>query len=433
MIEQFPGHHDADTLVDPGELEQAYRADSAFVLTLAPWVFVIGMTVEALSHWQVGPAYLFWTHTAIALASLGLLIAIRRRAIGQRQPQRWLLLFWAFMLCSVTVHAIFAYPGDQRLSQLVLALTLFATGGLILPTATGGFALTASSAALFFLFALEYSTQALQKAAIPLIVSFMALLLFLARRWAIKQSVKVRMLDRRLSISQAQTESANRVAELSLRISAGFGHHFNNLLQGALVGAEGLRSAVGREHAASHWLDIVELAVNRGVGLTARLQHYAQPRPFELHRLAGDEFVAQLDLSSAISPQRPVLRSAAPVGFVADATQLSIAILELVRNADTSMTDKAAPIRLALADDDDAVQITVTDSGRGIPASLEGNATAPFVTGDPVNRFGLGLAIAAQIAERHQGELTHRAAPEGGTIASLRIPKSLRSGIAPER
>jgi hypothetical protein len=42
--------------VTTAELERAYRADSRFVLSLAPWMFIVGMGIEAASHWRTGPA-----------------------------------------------------------------------------------------------------------------------------------------------------------------------------------------------------------------------------------------------------------------------------------------------------------------------------------------------------------------------------------------
>ena len=410
--------------VTTAELERAYRADSRFVLSLAPWMFIVGMGIEAASHWRTGPAYVFWPHLTMAVASAALLVAVRFKAVGQRYPEVWLLVFWSFMLSSAVTHTIAMYPGELRLPQLVLALSVVATGALILPTVAGGLALAGCSAALFALFAIEYSTEVVQKLAVPVVITFMAMLVFLARRWVIRQGLLLRGLDRELAESRAQAESARRVAELSTRMSAGFAHHFNNQLQSALLGAEGIRRAVKTGQSTDQWLDIVEGAVKRGINLTGRLLRYSQAPRFEPRPLRGAAFLEGVDLSGAVSEGREVIRHADDVAFDADGTQLGIAIVELVRNADAAMKDRPDPVRLALATAGDWIEITVTDTGSGIPETLEGRPTEPFVTGDPVRRFGLGLALAAQIAQHHQGELGHRPGPSGGTVASLRFPRS---------
>lgn len=406
------------------ELERAYRADGTFILSLAPWMFIVGMSIELVVHWRVGPALVFWAHAAMAAASAILLVALRRKAVGQHAPDGWLLLFWSFMLCSVTVHAIGGFPDALRISQLVLAVTVVATGGLILPTVAGSFALAAGATALFGLFVLEDPADALRKAAIPVVVAFMGVLVFLARRWAIRQSVTVRRLDAELARTAERAESARRTADLSMRLAAGFAHHFNNQLQGALLGADGIRRSVEPGHPAGEWLDIVEGSVRRGIGLTGQLLRYAQPVRLNPRPLKGSEFLDGIGLSSATTAGRPIIRHAADVGFTADATQLAAAVVELVRNADAAMPEPVAPIRIEVIDSGETVDIEVTDAGRGVPTSLEGRPTEPFVTGDPVRRFGLGLSIAEQIVRRHQGALDLRPAPGGGTVARIRLPKT---------
>ncbi|MEZ5652644.1 MAG: HAMP domain-containing sensor histidine kinase [Burkholderiaceae bacterium] len=410
---------------DRSALERAYRDDAAFVVSIAPWMFAIGMATEAALHWGKGPGYIFWAHAAMAIVSFGLALTNRLHPKNWHHPEIGLLCFWLFMLTSVIVHTAAYYPDRLRLPQLVMAVTVVATGVLILPTVAGWIALIVSSIALLWLFVAEYSFAAIENASIPLVVFFMALLAFLARRWVVRQGFEKRELDRRLTLSIAEAETAKRVAEHSMRISSGFSHHFNNQLQSALIGADGVRRILGDEHAAGEWLDIIEMSLRRGIDLTGELRRYAQQAPLKTRSLSAVSFIAGLDPAGEVLGKRILHRSADDVSFIADEEQLGFAITELLRNADASMRSNLDPVRLELTDSDDSVIVSVSDTGTGFVKSLAGPPTEPFVTSDPVRRFGLGLSIAARIVHLHQGTLEFRHGPAGGTIASIRIPKSL--------
>jgi signal transduction histidine kinase len=53
-------------------------------------------------------------------------------------------------------------------------------------------------------------------------------------------------------------------------------------------------------------------------------------------------------------------------------------------------------------------RISVTDSGKGIPAEIASKIMNPFFTTKPVGKgTGLGLSISKSIAEDHGGSLTY--------------------------
>ena len=68
-----------------------------------------------------------------------------------------------------------------------------------------------------------------------------------------------------------------------------------------------------------------------------------------------------------------------------------------------------------------AAELTVSDSGPGVPEPAVARVFDRFFTGDAARGSGLGLAIARELAERMQGRLTVRSAP-GSTTFSLVLP-----------
>ena len=71
--------------------------------------------------------------------------------------------------------------------------------------------------------------------------------------------------------------------------------------------------------------------------------------------------------------------------------------------------------------DNGAAEVTVADTGPGLPASAGGKVFERFYTGDAARGAGLGLAIARELAERMDGRLTLRSAP-GNTRFTLELP-----------
>jgi signal transduction histidine kinase len=103
---------------------------------------------------------------------------------------------------------------------------------------------------------------------------------------------------------------------------------------------------------------------------------------------------------------------------------LSRAVSNLIDNATKFGTH--AEVTLALPSPAE-VTITVDDDGPGIPNDQKAMAFEPFSRGDsarshPEDGFGLGLAIARQIVERHGGAITLHDRTPNGLSARISLP-----------
>ncbi|RTL50132.1 MAG: HAMP domain-containing protein [Rhodocyclaceae bacterium] len=87
----------------------------------------------------------------------------------------------------------------------------------------------------------------------------------------------------------------------------------------------------------------------------------------------------------------------------------------------------AAPVNIRVESHGGHIAICVADSGKGIAPEDRERALRPFSRLDDARgrqgHSGLGLAIAARIAEGHGGALTLSDAPEGGLLARLTLPR----------
>jgi signal transduction histidine kinase len=93
---------------------------------------------------------------------------------------------------------------------------------------------------------------------------------------------------------------------------------------------------------------------------------------------------------------------------------------------DNALTHGAPPVRLRVRDEGHRVVVEVTDVGSGIAPEDRVRALAPFGQLDVARRkggSGLGLAIAARFAEASGGSLELDAAPTGGLLARMALPR----------
>ncbi|HBR56890.1 MAG TPA: hypothetical protein DEA22_05395, partial [Blastocatellia bacterium] len=69
------------------------------------------------------------------------------------------------------------------------------------------------------------------------------------------------------------------------------------------------------------------------------------------------------------------------------------------------------------------VQITVSDSGKGIAPELLDHIFEPFITG--THGTGLGLSIVHRIITEHSGKIEVNSVPDAGTTFSIELPGRL--------
>lgn len=97
-----------------------------------------------------------------------------------------------------------------------------------------------------------------------------------------------------------------------------------------------------------------------------------------------------------------------------DAKEIKQLVLNLTRNAIEAMTD-GGRLHIKTVGADDAIILSVTDQGPGIPQHVLDNLGKPFLT-TKATGTGLGMAICYRIAHRHNAKLDIDTGPAGTTI-----------------
>jgi len=108
---------------------------------------------------------------------------------------------------------------------------------------------------------------------------------------------------------------------------------------------------------------------------------------------------------------------------LADRVQIEQVLINLLRNAIEAM--HASPIRKVTistyAKGPKTVEISVADTGPGIPEEIAARLFEPFVT-TKEKGMGVGLSICRTIVEAHGGQLWMTPNPTGGTIFRIQLP-----------
>jgi signal transduction histidine kinase len=153
---------------------------------------------------------------------------------------------------------------------------------------------------------------------------------------------------------------------------------------------------------------------------------------YDLMPLAVDPVLAGID--ALVAPQaaaKSIVLDYAPcsaeLGVLADREKLRQILLNLLSNA-IRHTPPGGTVSLAAIEAPQSVEISVADTGPGIPVDRQAAIFEPFVQLDrsltrPRDGVGLGLAISRDLARGMRGDLTVESRPGHGARFVIVLPR----------
>jgi two-component system NtrC family sensor kinase len=113
-----------------------------------------------------------------------------------------------------------------------------------------------------------------------------------------------------------------------------------------------------------------------------------------------------------------------PVMAVVDGGQIRQVLTNLILNAmDAMETAVYRELRIGLRTIDGRAQLSVSDSGAGVPAEIASKIFDPFFTTKAPNRgTGLGLSVSLSIVRAHGGDITVQSSAGGPTVFTAVVP-----------
>ncbi len=225
-----------------------------------------------------------------------------------------------------------------------------------------------------------------------------------------------RALERRL----AQAERLESVG----RLAGGVAHDFNNLLTVVRGNASLLTAELPPDSELRTFVDEIQLAADRGAGLTRHLLAFSrrepvEPRVFDVNALISDllPLIRRL-LGERVSVSwRPAV---AACRVKADPNRIEQAILNLVANARDAMPE-GGRLTLTTVDGSGWVELRVHDSGIGMTEEVRLRAFEPFFSTKKAGT-GLGLATCYGIIEQAGGHVSLASEEGQGTTVTVLLP-----------
>jgi len=240
--------------------------------------------------------------------------------------------------------------------------------------------------------------------------------------------------QRQLEEKQRALLLAERLAAVG-RVSAQVAHEVRNPLSSIGLNTELLEEAVRKarfaapedEREAQTLLAAIAGEVDRLTEVTDQYLRLARlPRPALVPEDVNQLLTRVLDFSgeelerAGVHVQRDL--DAQGPRALADEGQLRQVFLNLLRNAREAMPG-GGTLRVASRAAADAVEVTISDSGGGIPKEVQERLFEPFFS-TKSGGTGLGLALARQILEAHGGSIACTSTASGGTTFLLRVRRA---------
>lgn len=207
-------------------------------------------------------------------------------------------------------------------------------------------------------------------------------------------------------------------------MASGIAHELNQPLGAIATYAQAGERMLGKsEPMVTAAVDVLKQinkeALGAGEGIR-RIRKLFNREPVQKVRGSIGELLRELQPILQLSADRAGVtlefNTAEPVPDVCiDRLRIQHVLFTLVQNAlEASKSNTARPpvVRVAVANDRYSVEVSVTDSGSGIPSDAEHQVFRPFFT-TKANGTGLGLASSRAIVESHEGSIGFKSTPDG--------------------
>lgn len=221
---------------------------------------------------------------------------------------------------------------------------------------------------------------------------------------------------------EAQVQRAERLAAVG-EMAAGFAHEVRN----PLMSIRGFAQLLQEEAAVGPHQDYLKIIVGeteRMNKLIEQLLHYARPQVNRIESVQVNEVIestlllietqarqARIQMIRQLEPQLP--------SITVDSEQLKQVLLNIIINAIQASGEKGTiKISSRVSADGTQVEVSIADTGHGIPAELMERIFDPFFT-TKEQGTGLGLSVAFRLMETWNGSVRVESKVGQGSIFTL--------------
>ena len=257
---------------------------------------------------------------------------------------------------------------------------------------------------------------------------------------AVQSLLIVGLLYQRRARQRAEIESRRNLAlaadasrrETMSALTSSIAHELGQPLSSMMHNAQALQMMVTANRATSDTIgEILSDIQTQGVRATQIIDRHRtmlrsrqlDKKPIDLHAVIDESLALVAHDMQARQVEATVDLSSSPCVINGDQVLLQQVLVNLVMNAMDAMAETPpARRRLTISSDVSGadVDVSVRDTGTGLPADIIGTLFTPFVT-TKSHGLGIGLTIARTIVDAHDGTIDARNNPEGGATFTVTL------------
>ena len=266
---------------------------------------------------------------------------------------------------------------------------------------------------------------------------------------AVQSLLIVGLLYQRRARQRAESDSRRNLAlaadasrrETMSALTSSIGHELGQPLGSIMSNAQALQMMVTANRATSETIgEILSDIQTQGVRATQIIDrhrtmlksHQLDKKPIDLHAVIDETLALVAHDMSARQVAATVNQSSSPCVIDGDQVLLQQVLVNLVMNAMDAMAETPpARRRVTISSDVRAadVDVSVRDTGPGLPAQILDTLFTPFVT-TKAHGLGIGLTIVRSIVDAHGGTIVARNNPEGGATFTVTLRRSASTSVA---
>ncbi|MFO7785183.1 MAG: PAS domain-containing sensor histidine kinase [Thermodesulfobacteriota bacterium] len=235
-------------------------------------------------------------------------------------------------------------------------------------------------------------------------------------------------MRKELEDTHLQLVQSEKVASVG-RMAAGVAHEINNPLAGILMYAELLKEKLNDDKQGLEDIQEIVDQTLRCKEIVAELLEFSRRSVGKVSNFSLEEMIRKsmnllidqalfqdIDVQVQVEPDIPRVSG--------DLGQLQQVFTNLFINAADAMDGKGRlEVKGRYEHSGNCFEITVSDTGPGIPEEIREKIFEIFFTTKPVGKgTGLGLSISKKIIELHGGSLEFESPPNGGTTFTIKLP-----------
>jgi PAS domain S-box-containing protein len=238
----------------------------------------------------------------------------------------------------------------------------------------------------------------------------------------------MQQIEEDLEQSHQMLMQSEKMAGLG-RLAAGVAHEINNPMSGIMLYANLVQEELGEDNPLREDLQTIIHEAERCKVIVADLLEFSHQNTYEMELVDLNDVIQK---TLTILQHQPLFQNIVIIRqldpdlppIYGNSIRLNQVVMNIVVNAVQAMDGKGRlHITSRTRANKDINEISITDTGPGIPDSVLDKIFEPFfTTKEPGEGTGLGLSVSYAIVKEHQGSIRVTSSSPSGTTFTLKFP-----------